>query len=94
MIKNKISGKFWLDFLCVLNTYCRIVTLRGHHFWFLSGGKRDEKLILPINSSISATLHVDQMCTTTTVAASRDFCKDRIWLNGRLGLISSFVVEQ
>lgn len=46
-------------------------------------GKRDEKLVLPINSSISASLHIDHMCTTTTVAASREFIKDRIWLNGR-----------
>ncbi|KAJ8041834.1 Diphosphomevalonate decarboxylase [Holothuria leucospilota] len=46
-------------------------------------GKRDEELILPINSSISATLHIDHMCATTTVAASRDFTKDRIWLNGK-----------
>lgn len=45
-------------------------------------GKRDEELILPINSSLSVTLHQDQLKTTTTVAISRDFTKDRIWLNG------------
>uniref|UniRef100_A0A4W3IWT2 Diphosphomevalonate decarboxylase n=1 Tax=Callorhinchus milii TaxID=7868 RepID=A0A4W3IWT2_CALMI len=45
-------------------------------------GKRDEEAILPINSSLSVTLHQDQLKTTTTVAVSRDFKEDRIWLNG------------
>lgn len=44
-------------------------------------GKRNEELILPINSSLSVTLHQDQLKTTTTIAASRDFTEDRIWLN-------------
>lgn len=46
-------------------------------------GKRDEELILPINSSLSVTLHQDQLKTTTTVACSRTFEEDRIWLNGQ-----------
>lgn len=46
-------------------------------------GKRDEELILPINSSLSVTLHQDQLKTTTTVACSRSFQEDRIWLNGK-----------
>ncbi|XP_021544241.1 diphosphomevalonate decarboxylase isoform X1 [Neomonachus schauinslandi] len=46
-------------------------------------GKRDEDLILPINSSLSVTLHQDQLKTTTTAAISKDFTEDRIWLNGR-----------
>ncbi|TSZ97523.1 Diphosphomevalonate decarboxylase [Bagarius yarrelli] len=46
-------------------------------------GKRDEELILPINSSLSVTLHQDQLKTTTTVACSRNFPEDRIWLNGK-----------
>nr|XP_046204398.1 diphosphomevalonate decarboxylase-like [Oncorhynchus gorbuscha] len=46
-------------------------------------GKRDEELILPINSSLSVTLHQDQLKTTTTVACSRLFQEDRIWLNGK-----------
>ncbi|XP_016307296.1 diphosphomevalonate decarboxylase [Sinocyclocheilus anshuiensis] len=46
-------------------------------------GKRDEDLILPINSSLSVTLHQDQLKTTTTVACSRNFQQDRIWLNGK-----------
>lgn len=45
-------------------------------------GKRDEKLILPVNSSLSASLHQDQLKTTTTVMASKDFEKDAMWLNG------------
>lgn len=38
----------------------------GTH-WFpvvVSGGKRDEALILPINSSLSVTLHQDQVTVT------------------------------
>uniref|UniRef100_K7F4E4 Diphosphomevalonate decarboxylase n=1 Tax=Pelodiscus sinensis TaxID=13735 RepID=K7F4E4_PELSI len=45
-------------------------------------GKRDEELILPLNSSLSVTLHQDQLKTTTTAAISRDFKEDRLWLNG------------
>ncbi|CAG5855070.1 unnamed protein product, partial [Menidia menidia] len=46
-------------------------------------GKRDEDLILPTNSSLSVTLHQDQLKTTTTVATSRSFQEDRLWLNGK-----------
>uniref|UniRef100_A0AAX7T6X7 Diphosphomevalonate decarboxylase n=1 Tax=Astatotilapia calliptera TaxID=8154 RepID=A0AAX7T6X7_ASTCA len=46
-------------------------------------GKRNEDIILPINSSLSVTLHQDQLKTTTTVATSRSFQEDRIWLNGK-----------
>ncbi|XP_044065431.1 diphosphomevalonate decarboxylase isoform X2 [Siniperca chuatsi] len=46
-------------------------------------GKRNEELILPINSSLSVTLHQDQLKTTTTVASSRSFQEDQIWLNGK-----------
>uniref|UniRef100_UPI0040387C0D diphosphomevalonate decarboxylase n=1 Tax=Callospermophilus lateralis TaxID=76772 RepID=UPI0040387C0D len=46
-------------------------------------GKRDEELILPINSSLSVTLHQDQLKTTTTATISKDFTEDRIWLNGQ-----------
>ncbi|KAL2635789.1 hypothetical protein R1flu_007268 [Riccia fluitans] len=44
-------------------------------------GKRDEKLILPINSSISVTL--DYLFATTTVAVSPSFTSNRLWLNGK-----------
>ncbi|PON70685.1 Diphosphomevalonate decarboxylase [Trema orientale] len=46
-------------------------------------GKRDEKLILPVNDSISVTLDPDHLCTTTTVAVSPTFRQDRMWLNGK-----------
>ncbi|XP_024151209.1 diphosphomevalonate decarboxylase [Oryzias melastigma] len=46
-------------------------------------GKRNEELILPINSSLSVTLHQDQLKTTTTVATNKSFKEDRIWLNGK-----------
>ncbi|XP_004913622.3 diphosphomevalonate decarboxylase isoform X2 [Xenopus tropicalis] len=46
-------------------------------------GKQNEELILPINSSLSVTLHQDQLKTTTSAAASREFTEDRIWLNGK-----------
>ncbi|KAK9499845.1 hypothetical protein O3M35_002806 [Rhynocoris fuscipes] len=46
-------------------------------------GKRDERLILPLNDSVSATLSTDQMCAMTTIYSSADLIKDRIWLNGR-----------
>ena len=45
-------------------------------------GKRDETLILPINSSISVTL--DYLFATTTVATSPSFQSDRLWLNGKV----------
>lgn len=47
-------------------------------------GKRDEKLILPINSSISVTLDPEHLSATTTVAASPAFESDRLWLNGKV----------
>lgn len=46
-------------------------------------GKRNADLILPINSSLSVTLHQDQLKSTTTVGASRHFKEDRIWINGK-----------
>ena len=45
-------------------------------------GKRDAKLLLPINSSLSGTLSQDELHARTSVAASADFEKDQIWLNG------------
>ncbi|XP_076043479.1 mevalonate diphosphate decarboxylase isoform X2 [Oratosquilla oratoria] len=46
-------------------------------------GKRDEKLILPLNDSISFTLSQDHMCARTTVALSENYEGDRFWLNGK-----------
>ncbi|CAB1450901.1 unnamed protein product [Pleuronectes platessa] len=60
-------------------TCCAPVNIAVIKYW----GKRAEELILPINSSLSVTLHQDQLKTTTTVATSRSFQEDRIWLNGK-----------
>jgi diphosphomevalonate decarboxylase len=46
-------------------------------------GKRDEKLILPLNSSLSGTLHQETLRTQTTVMASEKFTEDEIILNGK-----------
>lgn len=46
-------------------------------------GKSDKLLKLPINDSISATLNLDDMCTTTTVHISPKFTEDRLYLNGQ-----------
>ncbi|XP_058971692.2 diphosphomevalonate decarboxylase [Pocillopora verrucosa] len=46
-------------------------------------GKRNEQLILPLNSSLSVTLDKKELHSSTTVAVSEDFSEDCIWLNGR-----------
>lgn len=46
-------------------------------------GKKDEKLILPMNDSISGTLSTDEMHAKTTVSLSPDFIEDKLWLNGK-----------
>ncbi|KAG5641852.1 hypothetical protein DXG03_004111 [Asterophora parasitica] len=45
-------------------------------------GKRDTKLILPTNSSLSVTLDQDHLRSTTTSRADPSFERDRLWLNG------------
>ena len=45
-------------------------------------GKRDTKLNLPLNSSVSVTLDQDDLRACTTVVASTSFESDRLWLNG------------
>lgn len=45
-------------------------------------GKRDEKLILPINDSVSATLDTSIMCAKTSVCFRQKFTENEIWLNG------------
>ncbi|KAF8021816.1 hypothetical protein BT93_G2069 [Corymbia citriodora subsp. variegata] len=52
-------------------------------------GKRNEALILAVNESISITLDLNHLCTTTTVAVSPKFKKDRLWLNGKEMSLSS-----
>ncbi|XP_065827872.1 diphosphomevalonate decarboxylase-like [Oscarella lobularis] len=46
-------------------------------------GKRDEELILPVNSSLSVTLSQEHLKATTSIAVSESFERNRIWLNGR-----------
>lgn len=45
-------------------------------------GKRDEKLILPMESSISLTLD-EQFATKCTVEFSEKFKEDELWINGK-----------
>ena len=46
-------------------------------------GKRDAgPLNLPLNSSLSLTLDVSDMCAKTTAVLSASFAEDRLWLNG------------
>ncbi|XP_068618136.1 diphosphomevalonate decarboxylase [Battus philenor] len=45
-------------------------------------GKRDEKLILPINDSVSVTLDTSIMCAKTSVCTRPEFTENEIWLNG------------
>ncbi|MES1908768.1 MAG: hypothetical protein MHM6MM_001642 [Cercozoa sp. M6MM] len=46
-------------------------------------GKRDKSLILPTNSSFSATLHMDALKSQTTVIASKEFSEDSMQLNDK-----------
>lgn len=47
-------------------------------------GKRDTKLILPTNSSLSVTLDQDHLRSTTTSRADESFeSGDKLWLNGK-----------
>lgn len=47
-------------------------------------GKRNEKLILPTNDSVSVTLSSKQMHAKTTVSASPSFTDgDKLWLNSK-----------
>jgi len=44
-------------------------------------GKQDETNNLPLNSSLSVTLNVNDLCSKTTIAVSKNFKEDCIWLN-------------
>nr|CAG4644197.1 EOG090X0AX4 [Lepidurus arcticus] len=46
-------------------------------------GKRDERLILPVNDSLSVTLSTDQFHAKTSVVCSPHFQNDIMWLNQR-----------
>lgn len=45
-------------------------------------GKRDEKLILPTEGSISFTLD-EQLATKCTIEFSEDYKEDELWINGK-----------
>ncbi|KAJ3050348.1 diphosphomevalonate decarboxylase, partial [Rhizophlyctis rosea] len=46
-------------------------------------GKRDSKLLLPTNSSLSLTLSQSHLRSTTTVRIDPSLPSDRLWLNGK-----------
>jgi diphosphomevalonate decarboxylase len=46
-------------------------------------GKSDVKLNTPMNSSASLTLDQSDLHTITTVAVSKSFSHDQLWLNGK-----------
>mmetsp|Transcript_3295 Transcript_3295/g.4848 ORF Transcript_3295/g.4848 Transcript_3295/m.4848 type:complete len:469 (+) Transcript_3295:1-1407(+) len=46
-------------------------------------GKRDEDLILPVNSSLSGTLDQSDLRSVTSVMASRRLSEDELYLNGQ-----------
>lgn len=50
-----------------------------HRYW----GKRDAKLNLPTNSSLSVTLSQDDLRTLTTASASSTYTSDSLLLNGK-----------
>ncbi|KAF6763359.1 GHMP kinase [Ephemerocybe angulata] len=52
-------------------------------------GKRDTKLILPTNSSLSVTLDQDHLRSTTTSRADPAFTQDTLWLNGKIDEIKA-----
>uniref|UniRef100_A0A1X7VM40 Diphosphomevalonate decarboxylase n=1 Tax=Amphimedon queenslandica TaxID=400682 RepID=A0A1X7VM40_AMPQE len=46
-------------------------------------GKRNEELILPINSSLSVTLHQNELRAKTMITLSSSFDEDQMWLNDK-----------
>jgi len=46
-------------------------------------GKDNEDLNIPLNSSISVTLDLNDLCATTTLSASEDYEQDEMSLNGK-----------
>ena len=45
-------------------------------------GKLDEEFNIPLNSSLSLTLDVENLCTQTTLTLDASLSKDELWLNG------------
>lgn len=46
-------------------------------------GKSNEDYNLPLNPSLSVTLHPQDLCTKSTVYVSPTFASDKMWLNGK-----------
>ena len=46
-------------------------------------GKSNEDFNIPLNSSISVSLHTEDLCTKSTICVSESFVKDEMWLNGK-----------
>jgi len=61
-----------------IETYTAPTNIAVIKYW----GKNDVKLNTPMNSSASITLDQADLHTITSVAASREFASDRLWLNG------------
>lgn len=60
-------------------TCCAPVNIALIKYW----GKRDEELVLPINSSLSITLDENVMCSRTTAELDSAFTEDELLLNGQ-----------
>jgi diphosphomevalonate decarboxylase len=54
-------------------------------------GKRDTRLVLPVNSSLSLTLSQDNLCSTTTIRTNDTF--DTLYLNGKLEKCSERILN-
>jgi diphosphomevalonate decarboxylase len=46
-------------------------------------GKSNEDLNIPVNSSLSVTIHPEDLCTTSTICVHQDIQEDEVWLNGK-----------
>ncbi|CAH1776145.1 unnamed protein product [Owenia fusiformis] len=73
---EKVNEKDTDTLCCVTST--APVNIAMIKYW----GKKDTDLIIPLNGSLSATLDQGQLCAKTSVAISRSFKNDRLWLNG------------
>ncbi|XP_005105464.1 diphosphomevalonate decarboxylase [Aplysia californica] len=78
-----MSVKMDETFRCV--TCTAPVNIAVIKYW----GKRNEKLILPTNPSLSVTLGQDELRAKTSVAFSSKYTEDRMWLNGKEESVSS-----
>jgi diphosphomevalonate decarboxylase len=66
------------------------VNIAAIKYW----GKRNEQLILPLNSSLSVTLHQSELRTKTTIALSTNFADDKIWINGKEDDINNVRIQR